>query len=113
MTQGLCEYLAFFLYQIKSIPTESKQSIRISRGIGQAELFDPMPSQFEEDFLVTLLCHGDSIVDWVYVYIDDYSDNDDMAGDCRTHPLDAYRWFPRSLFKTLLLVRGIILTNIF
>ena len=88
------------------IPTVSKKNIVINRSIGHAELFDQMPSSLtlEENFWLPLLCHGDSLVDQVAVRIDD--------GSPTPPPLAEYRWYPRTLFKTLLLVSGAILTGI-
>jgi len=75
-----------------------KQDIIITRGIGHADLFDQMPS-LGEDFWVTLLCHGGGHLDECRVSIDDHE-----AESGNTRPLAAYRWYPRTLFKTLLLV---------
>ena len=63
-----------------------------------------MPS-FGEDFWEMLLCHGGCLVDGVdidtvYVWIE-------HNGHKRSPPV--YRWYPRSLFKTLLLVSVAIL----
>ena len=63
-----------------------------------------MPSLALEDFWVTLLCHGGSHFYTVSVNIA-------KDGSCiqpLTLPAE-YRWYPRSLLKTLLLVSGEIL----
>ena len=90
-----------FTFNNEYQPTDSKYCIDITRGIGQAELFDQMPS-LGEDLWVTLLCHGGSRIDEVVV---------NVVNDWRTRtrpPLTACRWYPRTLLKTLLLVRTIL-----
>ena len=82
--------------------TYSKKSIHISRGLDHTELFDQVPSQIG-DFLVTLLCRGGGLVYGVTVDVDRNGYN----------RLPAYRWYPQSLFTTLLLVSGAILFDIF
>ena len=71
-----------------------KQRIIIKRSTKEAELFDQMPSR-HGDFWELLLCHGGSLFDKVYMI---------ATNDGCTLPSDAYRWYPRSLFKSLLLV---------
>ena len=72
---------------------KSMQSIVITRDVGQAELFDEMPSP-GVGFWMTLLCHGGSLVSEFIDRID---------GD-RTKKLAACRWYPRTLFTKLLQV---------
>ena len=76
-----------------------KRWIKITRALGEEELFDgalPHPNFWE-----LLLTRGAEHVDTVSVYL--------PYGSC-THPLHhassavCYRWYPRSLLKTLLLV---------
>ena len=80
-----------------------KQRIVISRSVKEVQLFDHMPSQFE-DWWLTLICHGGSLFDMVFVIA--------ARNGCTETPLDAYRWYPRSLLKTLLLVSAILATFI-
>ena len=75
-----------------------KQRIVITRSVKEAELFDHMPSQFENWWL-TLLCHGGSLFDNVFVI---------AAQIGCTQPLPAYRWYPRCLFKSLLMVSAVL-----
>ena len=79
------------------------QRIVIMRSVKEAELFDQLPSQ-QEDFLELLLCHGGSLFDKIYI---------EATKDGCTQLLDSYRWYPRSLFKTLLLVRCIVLAHVY
>ena len=75
-----------------------KQRIVIMRGVKEAELFDQMPSR-HEDFWELLLCHGGRLFDHIFVIAAKYG--------C-TQSSVAYYWYPRSLFKTLLLVSAIL-----
>ena len=63
-----------------------------------------MSSLKEEDFWLTLLSHGGSLINDVVVY---------TVNDSHIGALPVYGWYPQSLIKTLLLVRGAILTNIY
>jgi len=67
------------------------------------ELFDWVPPLNLVDFWEMLLCRGGSLVHRVDV------------GISKKHayyiPLPAYRWYPRSLVKTLLLVSGAFLAR--
>ena len=78
---------------------DSRAHITIKRAVEHAELLDHMPSQFGEDlWLKTLLCHGGSLVREVAVNVNLHM----RMFDERPHP--EFRWYPRSLLKTLLLV---------
>ena len=79
-----------------------KQRIVIWRSVAEAELFDqkPLLSQHnEDDYWQLLLCRGGTIFDMVHVVADE-------EGCAQT--ADAYRWYPRSLFKALLLVSAVL-----
>ena len=85
----------------------SEKCICITADIEKAVLFDqvPMPG---EDFWLTLLCRGGNRFAQVNV------STDDMLK--RTHNIGnrpVYRWYPRTLFTTLVLVSGAILSQIF
>ena len=90
------------MFNLIPIDSLDKQRIVIRRSVKEAQLFDQMPSR-HGDFWELLLCHGGNIFDRVYMI---------AVKDGCTMPLDLYRWYPRSLFKTLLLVR-VILTHVY
>ena len=75
----------------------SKYRIVISRSISKMELFDQMPSSLTlEDFWLTLLCHGGSLVYRVAVGI--------VNSGWLLKNFPAFKWYPRTLIKTLLTV---------
>ena len=81
--------------------TDTKTRIIITRDKYQAELFDRQTSpQLSTDWMATLLCHGGSLIESVTVNI-----NFNFQIQTVLRPRPACRWYPRSLFTTLLLVR--------
>ena len=95
--------------------SSAKKIMFITRGLASEEMFDRMPPlPFKDDFWELLLCRGGRLVDLIFVDIDGHL-SDSVSGDHAhsarpTLPMPAtYRWYPRSLLKTLLLVRGAIL----
>jgi len=86
-----------------SIDSVDKQRIVIRRSFEEAELFDQKPSSLNEQFWELLLCRGGSILDKIFVVVD-------KEGCCAQSvaAVDAYRWYPRSLLKTLLLVSTVL-----
>ena len=76
-----------------------KRLIKIRRDIDEEDLFDGGPPYADPNFWVLLLTRGAAYVDVVSVYL--------TVESC-THPLPTpaacFRWYPRSLLKTLLLV---------
>ena len=98
-----------YIYIQYRLSTDSvdKQRIVIRRNTDEAELFNQKPTllqhydEDEDDYWLTLLCHGGRIFDLVHVMAD-------KEGCKQSVALDAYRWYPRSLFKTLLLVSAIL-----
>jgi len=74
------------------------QQIVIRRSVKDVELFDQMPSPLHGDWWLTLLCRGGNIFDMIFVI---------AAKNGCTQPLPTYRWYTRSLFKSLLLVSAI------
>jgi len=71
----------------------SKKHIIITANIEKAELFDRPPPL--AGFWSALLCRGGSLIDQVGVLFDTKGGTDQSS---------VYRWYPRTLIKTLLLV---------
>ena len=62
-------------------------------------LGDSYADEIGDDFLITLLCHGGSHIDWFNI----------AAYGYYAHPPNTeYRWYPRTLFTTLVLVRAVL-----
>ena len=82
-----------------------KQRIVIMRSVKEADLFDQMPSPLHGDWWLTLLCHSSRLFDRVIVdiVIEESSK--------RSRPVYHYHWYPRCIFKSLLLVSAILLAN--
>jgi len=96
-----------FIFIKISVDSAGKQQIVITRCFKKAELFDrPPPSPQFDDFWVTLLCHGGSLFDRLNV-------NVNAEGFPFVLYLGPCRWYPRCLFKTLLLVSTILFVQVF
>ena len=76
-----------------------KKEVYITGNMEKAELFDRPPPLTPEDLWQTLLCRGGRLVEKVLVK---------RGIDLTTPLLPAYRWYPRSLFKSLLLVSDVL-----
>ena len=113
MNQGICFlYINLFgLYRDQKFPSipylcskDSKKRIIITGNIEKAELFDRPPPL--KDFWSALLCRGGSLVDKVIVQFDTNNANS-------TDRPSEYRWYPRTLIKTLILVSAILTKIVF
>ena len=83
---------------------DSKKRIIITGDIKKAVLFDRPPPL--KDFWTALLCRGGGLIDEVRVQFD--TNNANSTG----RPSE-YRWYPRTLIKTILLVRTILTKIVF